>query len=225
MAETRGTPGTRQAIMRSAADLFAGFGYRNTSLRAVAADAGCDPALIGHYFASKEALYDAVVAETVRPAEVFREAIGRRDPDAAEWLLRHAVADWGDPVQQRRILGVLRSALDLPAARERFRQSLVPEGVAEADEIRLALVSSLLVGVMTSRHIGLLPPEFAEGGDPAELVRALAPAVAAFLVADPSEFASAGPGPVSGPVSAPAPVSGLGSVAGSGSESGERVGQ
>jgi AcrR family transcriptional regulator len=186
VAETRGTPGTRQAIMRSAADLFAELGYRNTSLRAVAADAGCDPALIGHYFASKEALYDAVVAETVRPAGVFREAIGRGDPDAAEWLLRHAVTDWGDPVQRRRILGVLRSALDLPAARERLSQSLVPEGVAEADEIRLALISSLLVGVMTSRHMGLLPVEFTKGDDSTELVRALAPAVAALLDAGPA---------------------------------------
>jgi AcrR family transcriptional regulator len=152
--------------MRSAADLFAELGYCNTSLRAVAADAGCDPALIGHYFASKEALYDAVVAETVRPAELFREVIGRRVPGAAEWLLRHAVTDWGDPVQRRRILGVLRSALALPAARERFTQSLVTEGIVGADEFRLALISSLLVVVMTSRHMGLLPPELTKDGDP-----------------------------------------------------------
>ncbi len=172
--------------MRSAADLFAELGYRNTSLRAVAADAGCDPALIGHYFTSKEALYDAVVEETVRPAEIFREAVARRDPGTAEWLLRHAVTDWGDPVQRRRILGVLRSALDLPAARERMSQSLVPEGLGGADEIRLALISSLLVGVMTSRHMGLLPPELSAESDSSELVRVLAPAVAALLAADPA---------------------------------------
>ncbi|MFD7707415.1 TetR family transcriptional regulator [Streptomyces sp. NPDC059786] len=185
MAESRGEPGSRRAIMRSAADLFAALGYRNTSLRAVAAEAGCDPALIAHYFASKEALYEAVITETVRPAEVFREAVERRDAEAAEWLLRHAVADWGDPVQRRRILGVLRSALDLPAARARMDQSLVPEGLTGTDEIRLALVSSLLVGVMTARHMGLLPAELAKGGETDELVRALAPAVAAFLAAGP----------------------------------------
>ncbi|MDX6361590.1 MAG: hypothetical protein QOC85_593 [Streptomyces sp.] len=202
MAESRGAPGSRRAIMRSAADLFAELGYRNTSLRAVAAEAGCDPALIAHYFASKEALYDAVVVETVRPAEVFREAIGRRDPEAAEWLLRHAVTDWGDPVQRRRILGVLRSALDLPAARERLSQSLVPEGIARVDEIRLALISSLLVGVMTSRHMGLMPTELTENDDSTELVRALTPAVAAFLTADPTggprSLPGSGPGSVAG---------------------------
>ncbi|WP_217166199.1 TetR/AcrR family transcriptional regulator [Streptomyces sp. AC512_CC834] len=188
MAEARGVFNTRQAIMRSAADLFAELGYGNASLRAIAADAGCDPALIAHYFTSKEALYDAVVAETVRPAGVFREAVGRRDAAAAEWLLRHAVADWDDSVQRLRILGVLRSALDLPAAKARIRQSLVPEGVGEDDEIRLALVSSLFIGVMTARHMDLLPPELMKSDeDPEGLVRALAPVVAAYLAAGPTE--------------------------------------
>ncbi|MCI3271305.1 TetR/AcrR family transcriptional regulator [Streptomyces cylindrosporus] len=185
MAKARGASGTRHAIMRSAADLFAELGFGNTSMRAVAADAGCDPALVTHYFASKEALYRAVVEETVRPAEVIREALERGDEGAAEWLLRHAVADWNDPVQRRRILGVLRSASDLPAARERLSQSLLAEGVADGgpDEVRVWLISSLFIGVMTSRHMGLLPPELAEaeGGD--ELVRALAPVVASYLAA------------------------------------------
>ncbi|MFF6994957.1 TetR family transcriptional regulator [Streptomyces sp. NPDC008313] len=187
MADARGVSDTRQAIMRSAADLFAELGYRNASLRAIAANAGCDPALIAHYFASKEALYDAVVDETVRPAGVFREAIGRRDAAAAEWLLRHAMADWDDSVQRLRILGVLRSALDLPAAKARIRQSLVPEGITGGDEIRLALVSSLFIGIVTARHMDLLPPELMKSDeDPEEMVRLLAPVVAAYLAAGPS---------------------------------------
>ncbi|MFD4529543.1 TetR/AcrR family transcriptional regulator [Streptomyces sp. NPDC058470] len=174
--------------MRSAADLFAEVGYRKASLRGIAADAGCDPALIAHYFGSKEGLFTVVVAETVRPAGVLQEAMDRRDPEAAEWLLRHAATDWDDPVQQRRILGILRSVPDLPVARERMSQSLVPEGVAgvAADEIRLALISSLFVGVVTARHMDLLPPELTVGGDCSELVRALTPVVAAYLAASPA---------------------------------------
>ncbi|MHC3468724.1 TetR/AcrR family transcriptional regulator [Streptomyces sp. 7R007] len=181
MTKARGASATRRAIMRSAADLFAELGYNNTSMRAVAADAGCDPALVTHYFASKEVLYDAVVEETVRPAEVIREAIERRDPEVAEWLLRHAVADWDDPVQRRRILGVLRSVSDLPAARERLRQSLLPEGVegGGADEVRVWMISSLFIGVMTSRHMGLLDERFTHADG--ELVRSLSPVVASYL--------------------------------------------
>lgn len=184
MAKVKGASGTRREIMRSAAGLFAELGYSNTSMRAVAAHAGCDPALVTHYFTSKEALYGAVVEETVRPAEVIREAMRRRDPDAAEWLLRHAVADWDDPVQRQRILGVLRSASDLPAARTRLSQSLLPESVADggADEIRVWLISSLFIGVMTSRHMGLLPAELTDGDG--ELVSALAPVVASYLSAE-----------------------------------------
>lgn len=181
MAKVKGVSETRRAIMRSAANLFAELGYNNTSMRAVAADAGCDPALVAHYFSSKEALYGAVVEETVRPAEVIREAMRRRDPEAAEWLLRHAVADWDDPVQRQRILGVLRSASDLPAARMRLSQSLLSEKVADggADEVRVWLISSLFIGVMTSRHMGLLGAELADSDG--ELVSALAPVVASYL--------------------------------------------
>ncbi|GHD22629.1 TetR family transcriptional regulator [Streptomyces galbus] len=182
MAEAKGLSDTRQAIMRSAADLFAELGYRNTSIRAIAADAGCDPALVPHYFDSKEALYSAVIADTVRPAEVLREALRRGDAGAAEWLLRHAVADWEDPEQGRRILGVLRSVLDLPVARERMSRALLPREVADsgADEVRVWLVSSLFIGIMTSRHMGLLDETlFKEGGEGA--VDALAPVVEALL--------------------------------------------
>ncbi|WNM31276.1 TetR/AcrR family transcriptional regulator [Streptomyces sp. Li-HN-5-11] len=189
MAEAGGVRETRRDIMRSAADLFAELGYRNTSIRAIAAGAGCDPALVPHYFASKEALYGAVVAETVRPADVLREAVERRDPEAAEWLLRHAVADWEDPAQRRRILGVLRSALDLPAARRRLSRALLPEALVDGDdgdEIRVWLISSLLIGVMTSRHMGLLAGESNGdgGGDVERLVDALVPVVAALLVTE-----------------------------------------
>ncbi|MEV0525933.1 TetR/AcrR family transcriptional regulator [Streptomyces sp. NPDC050439] len=185
MGDDKGVPSTREAIMRSAADLFAEQGFRRASLRSIAANAGCDPALIGHYFPSKEDLFTAVVAETVRPAEVLREAVGRRDPDAAEWLLRNAVADWDDQVQRTRILGVLRSALDLSAAESRLRQSLVPEGVAEDEdgEMRLALISSLFVGVVMARHLELLPAELAKDGGSDELVRTLMPVVASYLSA------------------------------------------
>ncbi|WP_371526354.1 TetR/AcrR family transcriptional regulator [Streptomyces sp. NBC_01283] len=171
--------------MRSAADLFAEQGFRRASVCSIAANAGCDPALVGHYFASKEALFTAVAAETVRPAEVLREAVGRRDPDAAEWLLRNAVADWDDGVQRTRILGVLRSALDLSAAESRLRQSLVPERVAddEGGEMRLALIGGLFVGVVMARHLELLPAELAKEGSSDELVRALMPVVAGCLEA------------------------------------------
>ena len=48
---------TREAIARAAGQLFERHGYTGTSVRAVAAEAGVDPALVIRHFGSKEKLF------------------------------------------------------------------------------------------------------------------------------------------------------------------------
>jgi AcrR family transcriptional regulator len=52
---------TRQAILDAALDLFAGKGYFGTSLRDVAAAVGVRESALYNYFASKEALFEALI--------------------------------------------------------------------------------------------------------------------------------------------------------------------
>ena len=54
---------TRAAILGAAAILFAEQGYQQTTVRAIAAEAGCNPALISRYFGGKAPLYAMVVGE------------------------------------------------------------------------------------------------------------------------------------------------------------------
>ena len=54
-----GTPDTRDAILAVARRRFATRGYEATSLRGIAADAKVDPALLIHYFGTKEGLFTA----------------------------------------------------------------------------------------------------------------------------------------------------------------------
>ena len=49
-------PATREAIDRAAIELFAELGYHATSMRAIAAAAGVQPAAIYHWYPSKEAI-------------------------------------------------------------------------------------------------------------------------------------------------------------------------
>lgn len=53
----------RDALLRSARPWFARHGFEGTSLRALAADAGVDMALVGRVFGSKAALWNAVIEQ------------------------------------------------------------------------------------------------------------------------------------------------------------------
>src|SRR5690606_23793015 len=88
---TRNAAATRDAILRAARQRFLQDGYDQVGVRAIAGDAGIDPALICRYFGSKERLFAEVLASTSRdPMQVLggdRTTFGLRvarailDPD------------------------------------------------------------------------------------------------------------------------------------------------
>ncbi len=82
-----GNSNTRERILDSARDLFARNGINNTSIRAVAAAAGVDSALVHHYFGTKEQLFAAAVHIPIDPMDVIGplrevpvEELGHRIP-------------------------------------------------------------------------------------------------------------------------------------------------
>ena len=66
-----GSSDTRDRILASARELFARNGISNTSIRAVAAAAGVDSALVHHYFGTKEKLFAAAVRIPIDPMDVI----------------------------------------------------------------------------------------------------------------------------------------------------------
>ena len=56
-----GSPDARRAVLDAARELFAELGYERTTMRAVGARAGVDPALIYHYFGDKDGLLSAAI--------------------------------------------------------------------------------------------------------------------------------------------------------------------
>src|SRR5262249_29224382 len=61
---------SRQAILEAARHQFAQSGYELTSIRAVAAAAGVDAALVVHFFGTKDELFRAAVAWPFDPTEL-----------------------------------------------------------------------------------------------------------------------------------------------------------
>src|SRR6202046_5581195 len=71
-----GNVDTKSEIVEAAKRVFAAKGYDGASLRAVAREAGVDPALVHHYFDGKASLFVAAMALPFDPAQVADHAPG-----------------------------------------------------------------------------------------------------------------------------------------------------
>jgi len=98
---------TRAHITETATSLFASRGYEDTSIEAVLDEAGVSRGSLYHHFASKEALFEAVLedVEARVGAQTMEAAVAADGPAAA---LRAGCMAWiklaGDPVVQRIVL-------------------------------------------------------------------------------------------------------------------------
>lgn len=95
---------TRKSIAEAAARLFTEQGFDKTSVRAIAAAAGADAALVIRYFGSKEDLFLA----TIHMHRAFETALQAPLPELAARLVR-AAADLRD-TRGLRVYGILMRA-------------------------------------------------------------------------------------------------------------------
>lgn len=92
-----GSPDTRAQILEAARDRFLSGGYDGTSMRAIAAAAGVDVALLSYHFSSKQGLFAAAMELPVRPGELIERAL---DAPLEQWpgrILRTVLGAWDDP--------------------------------------------------------------------------------------------------------------------------------
>ncbi len=195
MADARRTgrrPGvthTRDDILEAARRLFSRNGYSGTSIRAIAREAGVDPALVHHYFRSKAEVFAAAVDDALRPSEILGE--DDLEPDTlGESLVRRFLERIESPAAGDSLLAVLRSAVTHDEVAKRLRGFLANElyaRVAQAirrpdSALRAALVGSALVGIAISRLV--LKVEALARVDRETLVRAVGPTVQRYLTGD-----------------------------------------
>src|SRR5258706_688672 len=101
MPRTGSRPGkqdTREAILRAARDASAGRGYDQASIRAIATSARVDPALVHHYFGTKEQLFLATVESPIDPATVVPLVLTGDIEGLPERLVRQFPSAWDHPV-------------------------------------------------------------------------------------------------------------------------------
>lgn len=191
-----GISGARERILEAARHRFAEYGLDGASMRDIAAEAGVDPALIHHYFGTKQRLF---VAAVELPFDMRRLAPMLVDGPAAqtgERFIRLFLSIWEDPRTQRPLKGVLRSAITDQGAADLIRETLVVrimgplvESLGVPDpELRITLVASQMLGFALLRYVLAVEP--LASADLETIVRAYAPTFQRYLLEPLQETAA-----------------------------------
>lgn len=185
-----GAPSTREDILRAAREVFAEESYEGASLRRIARRAGVDPALLIHYFDSKEGLFSAAMALPFEPDDLAQAAFGPGMDGAGERLAAAFFAMWESEEYGQQLRGVVRAAVSDESAAERLRGFLQAEMLPLAGDYlpvdrsryRMALAGSHLVGLAFARYIlGVEPLASLPRED---LVRWVGPVLQQYLAGD-----------------------------------------
>ncbi|GAA1443019.1 TetR family transcriptional regulator [Mycobacterium cookii] len=184
-----GAPDTRAEVLAAARASFGELGFRGTTIRSVAAAAGVDPALVHHYFGTKDDLFVAALEIPVDPREVMAPVVADGPDGAGERLLRALLGVWDDPAIQPGLLALARSLLgddSGPMVRDAFIPVVVgpvlAQIVADRPEDRIPLVASQIIGLVVARYVVALP---AMAQMPAEdLVARMGPVLQHYLTGD-----------------------------------------
>jgi AcrR family transcriptional regulator len=180
----RGAEASRAAILAAARERFAAEGYERATIRAIAGDAGIDPAMVIRYFGSKEKLFAAAADFDLRLPDLT--AVPRGRIGAA--FVEHFLARWED---DDTFLALLRAAITNEAAAEQVRAvfagQVAPAIAALSGDparaaTRAALVSSQILGMAICRYALQMPPLVAMSRT--EVVGWLGPTVQRYVTGD-----------------------------------------
>jgi AcrR family transcriptional regulator len=178
---------TRAAILAAARERFGTDGYERATIRAIAADAAIDPAMVIRYYGSKEKLFAAAAEFDVRLPDlsgVPKDRLGNE-------LVRHLVGRWEED-DTLQIL--LRTAVTNEIAAERMREvfagQLTPtlqRLAIDQAAVRAGLVATQALGFALCRYILGFAPIAELSTD--EAVDWLGPTITRYLTAPVSSQA------------------------------------
>ncbi len=157
----------------------------------MATAAGVDPALVHHYFGTKDKLFLAAIEAPADPEQLLPEVLeGGRDELGAN-VVRLLLRVWDGPARPAG-LALVRSAVANEWTARLLREFLVSQVLrrvvgtldlpAAEGEARGALVASHLIGVVMARYVLQVEPLASAPAE--EIVAAVGPAVQRYLTGE-----------------------------------------
>ncbi|MFD6567417.1 TetR family transcriptional regulator [Micromonospora profundi] len=183
-----GNPDTREAILDAARTAFAERGFDVASIRAIAGAAGVDPALVHHYFGSKDQLFIAAMNFPVDPGQLVPAVLAGGEDGVGERLVRNFLGVWDSPAGSA-AQALLRSAVSNEWTARMLREFITTQLLrrvleqldVDRDELPLrgSLVATQMIGLALMRHVVRMEP--VASADPETLVAAIGPTIQRYL--------------------------------------------
>jgi AcrR family transcriptional regulator len=178
-----GDSGSKAAITEAARRRFGRLGYDKTTIRAVAEEAGVDPALVVYFFGSKEQLFAASTSWPFDPSRELPAVIDGGTAEAGERLVRLFLTTWDAEEGRNTIVALLRAAMSQELAERQLRTFLETQILGplvtglgcDEPELRAGLVAVQLLGLGIARHVLKLEPLASLAAD--QVVELIGPAV------------------------------------------------
>lgn len=182
-----GDSGTREAILAAARESFAAAGYDATTIRGVGRAAAVDPALVHHFFGTKQDLFVAAMELPIDPAKMLPAVLADGTDGLGERVVRTFLRIWDGTPGHNRMLALLRSATSNEQAAAMLREFLseaILGPVARAaghdrPELRASLVGSQMMGLAFARYVLRLEP--LATAEPNTIASAIGPTVQRYL--------------------------------------------
>ncbi|WP_370413426.1 TetR family transcriptional regulator [Streptomyces fradiae] len=186
-AADEGGPGARERILEAAREQFAERGYDKTSVRGIAKAAGVDPALVHHYFGTKDEVFAAAIEVSFEPTAVVPAIISGPRDAIGERLARFFIGIWENPATRAPLLAIIRSALTHEAAAKVLRgfvlRRLLERIAADLDvpdpKFRAELAASHMIGIAILRYVIQVEP--LASAEPETIVAQVAPTLQRYL--------------------------------------------
>jgi AcrR family transcriptional regulator len=188
MARTGRRPGqteTREHILTAARNQFADHGYDGTTIRGIAAEAGVNPALVHHFFGTKDQVFVAALSLPISPALVVATVLDGPREEVGQRILRLFLRLWGEPASRASFLAIFRSVSTNKQAAELmkgFVERVMLVRVADAlgiPKLRLTGLVSQVMGLALLRYIIGVEPIASVSDD--ELVALVAPVIQRYI--------------------------------------------
>ncbi|QGV79242.1 TetR/AcrR family transcriptional regulator [Streptomyces ficellus] len=186
-AEAAEGPDARTRILEAARAEFAERGYDKTSVRGIAKAAGVDPALVHHYFGTKDEVFAAAIEVSFEPELIVPAVLGESTEGIGERLARYFLSVWENPATRAPLLAVIRSALTHEAAAKVLRgfvlRRVLERVAADLDvpdpKFRAELAASHMIGIAILRYVVRVEP--LASATPDEIVATVAPTLQRYL--------------------------------------------